>query len=348
MPRRPDFEPYQQGERWIVNVPPAMSADGRRHRKSFTGEEAANRFAGKLRASHGSGVRGAMIPATLALQAMEAARILEGSGVSLIEAAKQAARRAAEAGPRETFKKRLDRALLANEERWSAVYAQDIGNLWRHLPAWFMQTDCREITAEVIEQAITEGRNLKRSSIDHRARYVRAVIGHKERHRRSDTPDLMTDGQIDKLIEVGKTPEEKRCVAVLLFAGIRPDSQRGEISRLGWQAFGKTEIYVSQEVSKVGDRFIPITPRLRRLIKGHPASEPVAPSNWKKVWQRLRRDAGISNLQDATRHAFCSHALAAWGMEKTQAAMGHVPLSAVTRANYTRAVTKAAGLAYFR
>ena len=64
MPRRPDFEPYQQGERWIVNVPPAMSADGRRHRKSFTSEDAANRFAGKLRASHGSGVRGAMIPAT--------------------------------------------------------------------------------------------------------------------------------------------------------------------------------------------------------------------------------------------------------------------------------------------
>jgi hypothetical protein len=289
-----------------------------------------------------------MIPATLALQAMEAARILEGSGVSLIEAARQAARRAAESGPRETFKKRLDRCLLANEERWSAVYSHDMANLGRYLPRWLMETDCREITAELMEKAMTEGRNLKRSSIDHRARYVRAVLGHRERHHRAATPDLMSEEQVEKLLAACQTPAETRCVAVLLFAGIRPDAQRGEISRLDWQAFGKTEIYVSPEVSKVGDRFIPITPRLRRAIKGHPASGPVAPPNWKKVWQRLRRMAGIAAMQDATRHAFCSHALAAWGLEKTQAAMGHVPLSGVTRAHYARAVTKAAGVAFFR
>lgn len=331
-----------------MNVTPEMSADGKRHRKSFKGEEAAKKFAANLRAKHGSGVRGAMIPATLALQAMEAARILEGTGVSLIDAARQAAKGAKDTGPKETFRERMDRCLLANEGRWSAVYAHDMGNLWRHLPAWFMDEDCGSITAEVIEQAITEGRDLKRSSIDHRARYVRAVIGYRERHHRAETPDLMTDEQIDALIDACKTPEEKRCVALLLFAGIRPDAQQGEVSRLDWETVGTKEIYVDKDVSKIGDRYIPVTPRLRRMIKGHPKSGTVCPPNWKKVWQRLRRDAGISNLQDATRHAFCSHALAAWGMEKTQAAMGHVPMSSVTRAHYTRAVTKQAGEKYFR
>ena len=56
----------------------------------------------------------------------------------------------------------------------------------------------------------------------------------------------------------------------------------------------------------------------------------------------------ISHMQDATQHVFCSHALAAWGMEKTQAAMGHVPLSAVTRAHYTRGSHEDAGSGLFQ
>jgi integrase len=348
MPRRPDFEPYQQGERWILNIPPAMSADGRRHRKSFLTVTAAQKHASKIRAAHGSGLRGAMIPTTLALQAAEAARILDGTGISLVDAARAAADRAKVTGPVETFKARLDRALLANEARWSDVYSDDVAALGRHLPRWFMQTNCRMIDAVMIEKAITEGKSLKRSSIDHRARYIRAVLGHRERHHKAETPDLMTTGQVEALLCACATVDEKRCVAVLLFAGIRPDAQRGEISRLDWEAFKDGRIYVSRDVSKVGDRYVPITPRLARSIKGHPKTGPVTPTNWKKAWARLRKAAGVSHLSDCTRHAFASHALAAWGEDAAKAAMGHTEGSRTIFRHYARAVTKEQGEAYFR
>jgi len=348
MPRRPDFEPYQQGERWILNIPPTMSADGRRHRKSFLTATAAQKHASKIRAAHGSGLRGAMIPATVALQAAEAMRILEGSGITLVDAARAAVERSKVTGPVETFAARLDRVVLANEARWSGVYLRDMENLGRHLPKWFLRTNCRLIDRPMIERAITEGKDLKRSSIDHRARYVMAVLGHRERHHKAATPDLMTTAQIDALMAACQNVEEKRCVAVLLWAGIRPSAVGGEITRLDWSAFDQKKIYVSAETSKVGDRYVPITPRLARAIKGHPKTGPVAPPNWKTHWPRIRRAAGVSHLADCTRHAFASHALAAWGEDAAKAAMGHTEASRTIFRHYARAVTKEQGEAYFR
>lgn len=348
MPKRPDFDPYPQGLRWIVNVPPSMTADGERHRKTFKSQADAQRFASKLRATYGSGLRGNLIPAALAIQAAEAERILEGTGVSIVEAAKQAADRARVDGPVETFKARLDRALAANEGRWSDVYQRDMENLWRHLPAWFLATKCREIDAATVERAIMEGRSLKRSSIDHRARYVRAVLSHKERHHRDASPDLLTADQVAALLSACQTPAETRCVAVLLYAGIRPSADSGEIMRLDWSDFKDGAIHVRQEASKTGtDRIVPVTPRLAQIIAGHPESGQVAAPNWKKAWSRIRKAAGVSHMNDCTRHAFASHFLAWNGEDETKRAMGHTAGSRTLFSFYARAVTHEDGAAYF-
>lgn len=348
MPRRPDFDPYPAGTRWIVNVPPSLSADGERHRKTFKTEPAAQKFASKLRATYGSGLRGAIIPATLAAEAAEAERILEGTGISLLDAARAAAERARETGPAETFKARLDRATASNEGRWSEVYLRDVENLWRYLPAWFLATRCHEIDAPTIERAITDGRALKRSSIDHRTRYVKAVLSHRERHHRDASPDLLTDAQVDALLAACNTPEETRCVAVLLYAGIRPSADGGEIMRLDWSDFRDGAIHVRQEASKTGtDRIIPITPRLAQLIAGHPQSGPVNAANWKKAWQRIRRAAGVSDMSDCTRHSWASHFLSWKGEHACKLAAGHTANSRTLFSFYARAVTVEDGTAYF-
>ncbi|MCP5534390.1 MAG: hypothetical protein H7A48_14565 [Akkermansiaceae bacterium] len=136
-------------------------------------------------------------------------------------------------------------------------------------------------------------------------------------------------------------------VALLLFAGVRPDSEHGEISRLDWSAVGEVEIYLSPDVSKVGDRHVPISRRLARLLRGRPESGPVIPANWKRVWTRIRRLAGITE-QDITRHTFASNFLAAHGEDAAKAAMGHTRGSDTLFRHYRRAVTKDAAVRFFR
>jgi integrase len=148
--------------------------------------------------------------------------------------------------------------------------------------------------------------------------------------------------------EARKDPEVRRGVGLLLFAGVRPAVEDGEITRLEWEAVGEREIYVAHEVSKTGsDRHIPLGRRLRWWLRGHPAEGPVTPPNWKRKYDKLRRAAGIGAGQDLTRHTFASHYLAVHGEQETKQAMGHTAGSDTLLRHYRRAVTKAQGLRYF-
>jgi integrase len=196
---------------------------------------------------------------------------------------------------------------------------------------------------------LTAERPLKRSTIDARCRYLSAIVGYRERHKKEASISILAPGQVARCLRVCETPEERRVVAILFFAGVRPDSEFGEISRLQWDAFGADEIYIDRSISKTAsDRHIPISTRLRRLIRGHPADGAVMPSGWKKRWQRIRRDSGIADLIDVTRHTYASNLLAATSMDVCQSALGHVPMSQTTRRHYARAVLRADGVRYFR
>lgn len=350
MAKRPDFEPSESARGWVVNIPKSMSVSGKRARKYFVSETKARTYAASVRASHNSGVRGSMISASLALQAAEAERILAGSGVSLVEAARMAVAKMGGTEARETFRDRYWRAMAANDSIWSDKYQAQMDDLPKWLPESFMARVCGGIDRPAIEAACRQVRpSLKQSSLDMKASRILAILNFRPRHKKTSGIAILSPSQVGRCLRVCESLEERRVVAVLFFAGIRPDSEFGEISRIEWDAFGESEIYISSNVSKTpSDRHIPICSRLMRLLRGHPHSGLVMPSGWKKRWQRIRRDAGISDLIDVTRHTFCSNALAAWGMDATQSAMGHVPLSQTTRRHYARAILKADGVKYFR
>jgi integrase len=325
-----------------------MTGTGKRVRKIFSDEKVALKFAAKKRAEHGAGIRGASIPLLLATQAAEAERILEGTGVSIVEAARMASARVKSSGGSEPFKSRYDRAVIANEEHWSERYADDMGRIHRWVPAWFMDSPCGTIDRDLITRALTDGKKLFASTIDARTRMILAVVNFRERHRKTTEITILTLDQLNGLFTACENEEEKRAVAMLVYAGIRPDSEQGEIRRLDWEAVGKSEIYVSREVSKVGDRHVPILPALKRWIKGHPKDGPVAPGDWKRRWARIRKSAGISDLQDVCRHTFASHYLAAYGEDAAKQAMGHTAGSDTLFRHYRRAVTKADGVKFFK
>lgn len=348
MARAPKFKAIKTPGGWMVSIPQGMTATGERKRRYFPGKTEAEKFAAALRKSHASGMRGGLIPVSLAHQAAEAERILDGSGISIVEAARLAVARIATTASKETFRERYSRAMLWGEMHWSDRYRTDMERLHRWVPS-LMPVACGVIDRPRIEQALQEAGTLARSTLDMRARYVLAVIGFRERHRKSEVIHMLTPDQQEAVLEACQTHDERRAVALLLYAGIRPDAESGEISRLEWQHVGAADIYVPQEASKTGsDRHIPITPALRRELQGHPTSGSVAPSGWRRAWRRIRKEAGIGHMQDVLRHTFASHYLAAYGEDATKQAMGHTAGSSTLFRHYRRAVTESQGREFFQ
>ena len=331
----------------MVSIPPGMSATGRRVRKFFPDLPKAQKFAGKMRGAHASGLRG-LLTSELAAEAVTAIRILQPLGISLVEAARLAAAAQDVQGQTESFRARWRRALLSGEKRWSQRYVDDIGKLPRWLGRTAMGMPCGEMTDEAIERALRAHGAKAATTMAARKARVLAVLNFRETApRKSGVITILTVSQAARVLRACATAEERRVVALLMFAGIRPDAEQGEISRLQWETVGKKEIYVSPEVSKVGDRHVPIRPRLRRLLRGHPAEGPVIPPGWRRAWQRIRRVAGISEMQDVLRHTFASNYLAAYGDNAAKLAMGHTKGSDTLFRHYRRAVTKEAGRKFF-
>lgn len=347
MARSPEFGPVRTLAGWMVSIPKGMTATGKRVRRYFPTETLAKKFSGKMRAAHNSGLRGGLIPAALAMDAAAAAEILEGTGVSLVEAARAMKAKLEPPEAMETFGARYARALQAGEHFWSDRYMQDMTAVARFLPKWFLNLRCALCDETMVLKALKDGRSLTAATIRGRQRVISAVLGFKDRHRRKADIAILSQDKVVALLDVCATPEERWAVAILLFAGVRPAVRHGEISRLDWAAVGKRQVYLSPEVSKVGERHVPIFPRLQRELAGHPAAGAVMPVAWEQRWAAIRKAAGVTE-QDICRATFCSHLLAWKGMVATQAAMGHVPMSAVTRAHYARSVTKEAGAAYFK
>lgn len=333
----------------MVSIPPAMTADGKRVRRFFSDKRKAEKLAGSLRHQHHSGMRGSVIPAELAFQAAAAVKVLAPLGISLMEAARIVAKQMGGAAAREFFGERLKRVLLDGEVRWSGRYDTDMQKIPRWIGEEGMKMRCAEMTEEEVGRLLRANGAKAASTVATRMRYVMAALNWKERHRRQRGIEIMTADQVTALVEACKTPEEKRAVGLLLFAGIRPDPESGEIVRMDWEMVGAKEIYLPPDVTKTGaDRYIPITPRLRRMLKGHPKKGLCIPAGWRRIWQRLRKTAGIDGKQDIARHTFASNFLAVYGEDATKNAMGHTAGSRVLFEHYRRAVTAAEGKAFFK
>jgi integrase len=218
----------------------------------------------------------------------------------------------------------------------------------RWLPKGFLAKPCGVIDRGVIEKALVEDRKLSRATIDMRTTRILAILHYRERHRKSSEIKILTLAEVEKVLGHCQTVEERRVVALLAFAGIRPDAESGEIARLDWEAVGAKEIYIAPTTSKTGsDRHIEITPRLRAELVGHPTEGPVLPAGWRRAWQRIRKAAGIAGEQDILRHSYASHILAATSEEHAKQCLGHAAGSSTLFRHYRRAVTQADGLAYF-
>jgi len=350
MARRPDFVPVETTKGWMVSVPGGMTATGKRRRRFFGDKTAAEKFGARMRGAHAAGERGGLMPAELALQAATAARILEPCGVSLIEAARMVAAMEGAKGRTETMEKRWRRVVAAGEMVWSERYARDMGKIPLYVGKALMKMRCGEVTEEMVCEAIRKNGKRGAATVQMMRGRVMAMMNWKEEKlskRRAEEIRILSPRECGRVLRACASREEVRVVALLLFAGIRPDADAGEIMRLRWEAVGAEDVYVDPRTSKVGDRHVPMTPRLRRLLDGHPAAGRVTPMSWRKRWQGIRKRAGISEMQDVLRHTFGSNFLAAFGEEAAKQSMGHTRGSDTLFRHYRRAVRREEALRFF-
>jgi integrase len=370
MPRRPSLEVTTTAKGYLVHVPASLAATGKMERRYFKDTKDAEALAGRLRTMYHKGIRGGVVGPVVAHQAQEAEKLLEGTGLSLLEAARafsEAWRRLSPLGatigeavkayaeqlearddPR-TFREAALAFIEEKEHVWSPKYLRGIMASFKALPDDLLDRKVATVTDADIDRAVRLSCSTK-TAIETRTRQVKSLLSGKGKDAKAKPPTLLTITQAAAMLRACKTAAERRAVALLLFAGIRPDASDGEISKLEWSAVRDGKVYVPATVSKTSDpRIIPIRPRLARLLKGHPKDGSVCPPNWKRRIGEIRKAAGLgAEHQDATRHTFASHYLVAFGEDAAKEAMGHAENSRTLFRHYRVAIPTEEGVKYFR
>ncbi len=140
--------------------------------------------------------------------------------------------------------------------------------------------------------------------------------------------EILTPPQIKSLLRACDAPEFTPIapsVKLMLWCGIRP----GEVQRLRWKDIDPQEgvVYVDPNHSKTGGaRAVPLR-GAAKMLSQTPQKEdvPIAPSNWARLWRRVRLRAGLRTWQqDALRHTFASlHLKYFHNPPQLQEEMGH-------------------------
>ena len=346
-----------------------MTGHGARERRFFKDEREAEKFASTLRGQYAKGQRGGIVDAGLARMAAEAVKLVpKGAtilewvkqmgemvalvaplGISPLDACRAVAKQHQASGAGETFQERYDRFRAANEGQWSNRYATDFDKIPKWVGATLMDMKCAAINEAVIEDALRRHGADAATTISVRARYVLSALHAKKKPQKRGAIKILTPGQCGKLLRACRNRAEVRAVALLVFAGVRPDVPEGELGRLQWEDVGTDHITIHPEVSKTGtDRHIAVTPRLARLLRGHPTAGTVVPPNWHRRIQAIRKAAGVAGDQDVARHTFASNYLVAFGEDAAKSAMGHTANSATLFRHYRRAILPEAAKKYFR
>lgn len=350
MPRRPGLQITFTDKGHKVEVPASLSASGKRERYFYADEKAANKHAAAIRKGyHERGTKAGIIPPALADEALQAQAILAPLGATLLDAAREYAKRNENAGARQTVSEAWDsyEAALLVKGRSDAT----IGDYRRDrklLPGSFLKLRVTEVTEKHIGEALDACTSKRGQTWNRRLREVRAVLRAAVRTdlepagtRRRD-PEILSARQSQAVMDAALAEGCAFPFSLMLFAGIRPD---GEISRISWSNIRADHIAITSEESKTtDDRHIPISDNLAAWITEH-RDEPILPTNWKRKYQAVRKSLRIEG-QDVLRHTFASMFYRLHGEHETIQAMGHTSWT-TTKRFYKRAVTIAEAQAFF-
>jgi len=160
-------------------------------------------------------------------------------------------------------------------------------------------------------------------------------------------PAVLTPSEAERLIRAAEEVEPVMVgyVALMLFAGLRPESEIGRLTRGDIRA----DVIEVRAIAKTRKRrLVPIEPNLRAFLdRWLPLGLDPRPVNWQDRWGRLRTAAGWKKgwPQDGARHSYVSYSYAIHGEVETSRRAGHSPDE--LHRSYRGLCTKVEAEAYF-
>lgn len=195
-------------------------------------------------------------------------------------------------------------------------------------------------------------------ALRHDPQYVPAnvCLRLEEKPKANKEVEIYTADQARRML--GQAVESARrlvpVLAIALFAGVRPDESR----RLTWQRVlwpekdqaGHLELK-AVETKDGKRRLVEIQPNLLAWLEPFRGSTgniwPLGRHAYYEMMPQMRKDAGVTGVDDGFRHSFASHHLAKFSdLGRTTSDLGH-RTTAMLFEHYRSAVTRAEGVAYF-
>jgi integrase len=136
-------------------------------------------------------------------------------------------------------------------------------------------------------------------------------------------------------------PDLVPALALMTFAGIRPDHEDGEIVKLKWDHLilkdREKRVELPSTITKTGKRrTIKVRPALASWLQWHKdrtkgndeaCTGLVCPIKGQKLRTKLREifnDSKVKRIQDGLRHSFASYLAPIDGLDKVEAELGHI------------------------
>ena len=369
MPKRPSLDPQRTTKvrtPWLINLPPALSSNGRRQRRYFSSRKAADQFAAQQRIRlENYGTSSTLLPAGKIEEAQSAFDRLKGSGATLLEAVDHFLRWREARDSSVTFKTLFERFVESRKTR-SEPYRTAL----RYTLPRFSTLHDRltfEITPADIEAELVGMTPSVRNAF---LRNLRAAFNFGVRqgwceknpatrieiHQLRPRKKILTNEEVKQLLYAADQTDFELLPYILfcIFAGIRPK----EVERLSWANVNMAEkfIEVPEEHSKTETRrVVDMEPLLIRWIKhyvsvGGRKDGMIAPaSDLRKRLRAVRAKAGFESWpQDAPRRTYASCWLAIHSdVNRLNNLMGHTSPTMLWR-HYHRAVTPQQARGFWR
>lgn len=383
MPRSTSLAPKRDRKRktsqWWISIPPKLSETGKRQKRFFKTKELAVGEAQRIKVrQENHGIAAKILGPAEEQQSASALKLLRDGGVETqlteivsqyLEVNHQRNKSVALLYAWEHYERRRDK-------RFSVTHLKNLS--WTKLKLSPLHgTLLSDLTTSQINDCFAGHSPTYRNAL---IRITRAVLnwsmkGDRKwlKHNPADDcefdleeplgePEIYTPDNIRRLIHatVNIEPRLVSTMALMTFAGIRPDQSDGEIVRIEWKDINLVDDHRRIELPALAsktrkNRTILVRPALESWLTWHHrnignSQGLICPHKGSALRRKIRsvfQTAGVTRIQDGLRHSFASYLAALEDLDTVEKELGHTGGRTVLEKHYRKNVQKVDALKFW-